>query len=132
MSANFLFQCGGQIYNTTLVDRVENANLRFNVDERVLHDRWTKPGDKAFFKDIRDRSVTQVTSRFVEDENSLQMKSLSLSYSFPQTMIKRWSMENLKLTFMMEDLFRVSNVKRERGLEYPFARTFNVGLQVQF
>lgn len=132
LSINFLYQCGGQIYNTTLVDRVENANLRYNVDERVLSDRWYQPGDKAFFKDIKDRSATRLTSRFVEDENYLQMKSLSLSYSFPQVWVKRWSMETMKLTFMMEDLFRVSNVKRERGLEYPFARTFNFGLQVQF
>ena len=41
-------------------------------------------------------------------------------------------MERMKLTFQMEDLFRISTVKRERGLDYPFARTFNFGLQVQF
>lgn len=132
LSLNFLYQCGGQVYNSTLVDRVENANLRFNVDKRVLSDRWTKPGDKAFFKDIKDNSVTQVTSRFVEDENSLEMKSISLSYTFSKEMLKNCFMDRLKLTFMMEDLFRVANVKRERGLDYPFARTFNFGLQVQF
>ena len=41
-------------------------------------------------------------------------------------------MERMKLTFQMEDLFRIYTVKRERGLDYPFARTFNFGLQVQF
>lgn len=30
-------------------------------------------------------------------------------------------MERMKLTFQMEDLFRISTVKRERGLDYPFA-----------
>ena len=62
----------------------------------------------------------------------LQFKSLSFSYSFPIELIQRWSLERLKLTFQMEDIFRISNVKRERGLDYPFARIFNVGLQVQF
>ena len=62
----------------------------------------------------------------------LQFKSLSFSYSFPTELIQRWSLERLKLTFQMEDIFRISNVKRERGLDYPFARIFNVGLQVQF
>ena len=62
----------------------------------------------------------------------LQLKSLSLSYSFPQQLIGKWGMERLKLNFLMEDVFRLSSVKRERGLDYPFARTFNLGLQVQF
>ena len=60
------------------------------------------------------------------------MKSISLSYTFSKEMLKNCFMDRLKLTFMMEDLFRVANVKRERGLDYPFARTFNFGLQVQF
>lgn len=68
----------------------------------------------------------------VQDENILQMKSLSLSYTFPREMTQKWHMERLKLIFLMEDVFRVSNIKRERGLDYPFARAFNFGLQVQF
>lgn len=120
------------MYNQTLVDRVEDADLSRNVDERVLKGRWQKPGDHTFFKDIASRDRTEVTSRFVQDENVLTFKSLSLSYSFPQKWIKKMYMERLKLTFQMEDLFRISTVKRERGLDYPFARAFNFGLQVQF
>lgn len=132
INLNFLYQCGGQVYNQTLVDRVEDANLNWNVDRRVLNGRWKKPGDHSFFKDIKNRDRTEVSSRFVQDENILQFKSLSLSYSFPTALIQKWSLERLKLTFQMEDIFRISNVKRERGLDYPFARVFNVGLQVQF
>ena len=130
--AAFQYEFGGQEYNQTLVDRVEDADLSRNVDERVLKGRWQKPGDHTFFKDIASRDRTEVTSRFVQDENVLQFKSLSLSYSFPQKWIKKMYMERMKLTFQMEDLFRISTVKRERGLDYPFARTFNFGLQVQF
>jgi len=132
LNMNFLYQCGGQIYNQTLVDRVEDAKLSYNVDRRVAEGRWKKPGDRTFFKDIKNKDRTEVTSRFVQDENVLQFKSLALSYSFPQKLIRKWYMERLKVTFLMEDLFRISNVQRERGLDYPFARTFNFGLQVQF
>lgn len=53
--ASFLYEWGGQQYNQTLVDRVENANIEYgNVDLRVLTDRWQKPGDVAQFKDIKD------------------------------------------------------------------------------
>lgn len=132
INVSFLYQCGGQVYNQTLVDRVEDANLSWNVDRRVLKGRWKEPGNHTFFKDIKNRDRTEVSSRFVQDENVLQFKSLSFSYSFPTELIQRWSLERLKLMFQMEDIFRISNVKRERGLDYPFARIFNVGLQVQF
>lgn len=132
LSVNFLYQWGGQVYNQTLIDRVEDANIRDNVDRRVLHARWREPGDQTFFKDIQSRNRTELTSRMVQDENILQLKSLSLSYSIPQHLSKKWYMERLKLTFLMEDIFRLSNVRRERGLEYPFARAFNFGVQVQF
>lgn len=132
LSLNFLYQFGEQIYNQTLVDRVEDASIVDNVDRRVLEERWRNPGDRTFFKDIRSKDRTGLTSRMVQDENVLQLKSLSLSYTFPESLTKKWYMERLKLTFLMEDVFRISNVKRERGLDYPFARAFNFGLQVQF
>ena len=38
-SATCGFRLGGQIYNSTLVDKVENAALEYNVDRRVFTDR---------------------------------------------------------------------------------------------
>lgn len=81
------------------MDRVEDADLSRNVDERVLKGRWQKPGDHTFFKDIASRDRTEVTSRFVQDENVLQFKSLSLSYSFPQKWIKKMYMEQVETNF---------------------------------
>ena len=40
LNVSFLYQLGGQVYNQTLVDRVEDADLSRNVDERVLKGRW--------------------------------------------------------------------------------------------
>lgn len=42
------YKWGGQMYNYTLLDKVENANLRMNVDRRALTDRWQEVGNKAF------------------------------------------------------------------------------------
>lgn len=132
VNMSFLYECGGQLYNQTLVDRVENANLIYNADRRVLYDRWKKPGDIAFFKDIRDNSRTELTSRMIQDNNILQFKSLSISYTFPTSLSRKWAMERLKFTFLMEDLAYWSSIKRERGIDYPFSHTFNFGVQVQF
>ncbi len=37
------YRLGGQIYNQTLVDKVENAELNFNVDKRAYYDSWKIP-----------------------------------------------------------------------------------------
>lgn len=49
---SFRYQFGGQVYNQTLLDKVENANLKYNVDRRVSQLRWAKPGDKAQFRTL--------------------------------------------------------------------------------
>ena len=132
VNMSFLYECGGQLYNQTLVDRVENASLIYNADRRVLYDRWKQPGDVAFFKDIRDNSRTELTSRMIQDNNVLQFKSLSIAYTVPTKLSRKWAMERLKFTFLVEDLAYWSSIKRERGLDYPFSHTFNFGVQVQF
>ena len=89
--ASFLYEWGGQQYNQTLVDRVENANIEYgNVDLRVLTDRWQKPGDVAQFKDIKDASLTTLpTSRFVQDNSFLRLNALTLTYDFSREWLKR-------------------------------------------
>lgn len=133
INAAFNWRLGGQMYNTTLVSKVENADARNNVDKRVFTDRWVKPGDVVRFKAIADNSYTQPTSRFVEDYNMLQMSSLNISYDFRNTRLVKGSFLNrLKAVFYMNDLFIISSVKTERGTDYPFARTFSFSLQASF
>ena len=44
VNLSFGYRLGGSQYNSTLVDRVENADTRYNVDRRVYKDRWVNPG----------------------------------------------------------------------------------------
>ena len=96
-------------------------------------DRWKNPGDVAPLKDIKDRSlVTRPTSRFIQDYNTLQFNSLSISYDFPAKLVKRWGLGMLRLTANMEDLGYFSSVLQERGLDYPYSRTVNFTLNLTF
>ena len=132
LSVYMNYRIGGETYNNTLVSRVENADKRYNCDIRVLEDRWKKPGDVTFFKDIRNNETTQATSRFVEKYNYLKMSSMTLSYDFNRDWLKRYHLEGLKLSFSMNDVFYWSTVKQERGLNYPFARNFRTSLRITF
>ena len=125
---------GGQIYNSTLVEKVENCNVAYNVDRRVLTDRWQQAGDMARFKAITDKSTTYPTSRFVEDYNTFTLSALNLSYDFRECHFMQTSkvLERLKVTAYTTDLFVLSSVKTERGTSYPFARTFSFAVQAVF
>lgn len=132
LNAFFKYSIGGDIYNQTLVDKVENVNPKNNADRRVLYDRWKEAGDIARFKAIDNTETTMPTSRFIEKENYVQLSSLSVSYRFPVEKLRRLGMESLKVTAIGNDIFRASTVKMERGTVYPFARTYTLSLQVTF
>lgn len=141
LSATFRYRMGGQMYNQTLVDKVQDIDPRYNADARALTARWQKPGDivrfAAFARDpvvgVLDHQVaTRPTSRFIEDYNYLEMSTLNLSYEFDNKNLKRYGIQRLKLLFYMNDVFHTSTVKIERGTNYPYARNFSLGLQVRF
>lgn len=133
LNASFAFRSGGQKYNQTLVDRVENGDVTKNVDRRVYEQRWQNPGDVTFFKDVKDKSKTQMSSRFVQDENTFECQSLYLNYDYRDKWLKKnLGVENLGISANMNDVFRISTVKLERGIYYPFARRFTMNFSVTF
>ena len=129
---------GGQLYNNTLSDMVENADPANNVDIRVLTNRWQKPGDIAQFKGVATldgmtrTDITKATSRFVQDNNTLYCDAITLGYLFPARMIQHWKMSRLQCYFYINNPFVVSSIRQERGLEYPFARNYSFSLQLGF
>lgn len=45
-------------------------------------------------------------------------------------MVKKWGLGVLRFEVGANDLFRLSSVKAERGLSYPYARNINFSLSV--
>lgn len=134
---NFNYRLGGQYYNQTLVDNVENAILQWNVDRRVFTDRWNPetPGVPAKFKRLSEGATTSnPTSRFVQDYNELKLSSLNIGYDFRNCNFIRnndW-IERLSVSLAMNELFRLSTVKAERGINYPYAQSFIFSLSATF
>lgn len=120
------------VYNETLVTRVEGANPQNNADHRVFDSRWKKPGDYVKYKDIADQAIPEQTSRFIEDEYTLSMRSLSLAYDFAPEIYQKLRLSRLRVEFMTNDLFHWSTVKQERGFDYPFARSFQFSISATF
>lgn len=134
-NASFSYYWGGKTYNQTLVDRVEVTTTSLtesNVDRRVFEDRWQKPGDVTFFKGFSNEE-TQATSRFVMDDNVLELQSVSLQYRWDSDWIRQHTgLQSITFGVNMNNLFHWSSVKQERGIDYPFARNIQGSIRFLF
>ncbi len=131
LNINCRYKFGGQIFMQTLYDKVENiSDKTVNLDKRALYDRWKNPADNSKFKKISLSMASDMTSRFVEDNNIITGESISLGYETQNKWLERLGASSLNVRAYMNDIFRISTVKNERGIYYPFSRSisFSVGL----
>ena len=132
-SINFRYRVGGQIFLSALYNKVENISdqdVYYNQDKRALYDRWQKPGDVAKFKAISLNETTPMSSRFVQKDNSLSLEALRIGYEFSPELVHKWGLGSLRLNAYMNDIFRLSTIKMERGTSYPFARSVSFAISL--
>ena len=139
----FTYYGGGKLYNTTLLHKVENVDMSYNVDRRIFEGRWFKAGQNAPYRGLDARSMldaegnyqslmTRPTSRFVQDNNVLDISTLSIYYEFPQSLIQKLRLTRLRATLYTNDLYTFSSIDIERGTAYPYARSASFSLTATF
>lgn len=136
VAAAFTYRTGGDVFLSTLMNKVENISTNdrlYNQDRRALTDRWKKPGDQAKYKRIDDTSMTNISSRFIAKEHTLQCSSISIGYrTTTWPFLRTMGMSSIDIRAYMNDIFRISNIEEERGLDYPFQRSFSLSLGLSF
>ncbi|MCA5006683.1 SusC/RagA family TonB-linked outer membrane protein [Sphingobacterium bovistauri] len=134
----FRYNIGASKFNNALYNKVENISfdeLEFNQDRRALELRWKNPGEIAQFKGIKETSLTPISSRFIQKETYFSGESISVGYDFQSTKhvwLSSVGLKSLRFTGYMNDIFRVSNVLSERGLDYPFSRSVSFSINANF
>lgn len=142
-SVTLSFLGGGYAYNQTLVDRVEDCDMQYNVDKRVLTGRWQTPGQNAQFSSLEKKwtnpetnqeeiAKTMASSRFIQKRNELTLSSVSVYYEFSRKLLNKIKLQQLRLAFYMNDVETWSSIRIERGTAYPFARTMSFSLTGTF
>lgn len=132
---SFSYYWGGKTYNQTLVDRVEvsyNGIANNNVDKRVLYDRWMKEGDVKYFKAV-SYLPTRASSRFVMNDNVLDLQSISLQYELKNN----WLQNNLRFSSLIfginaNDIAHWGSIHMERGTSYPYSRNIQGSMKFVF
>ena len=128
----FKYQFGAKAYNGTLASKVEGANPYKNADKRVLYDRWKEPGNGAKYKGISLTENTPISSRFVQKNNYLTLESVRVAYEFSPEWMQKIHFSGMTVSAYMNDICRFSTIEDERGIDYPFARSFSFALSINF
>ncbi|WP_183307650.1 SusC/RagA family TonB-linked outer membrane protein [Dysgonomonas hofstadii] len=138
VSMYFRYRIGAEAFNSALYNKVENittGSLVYNQDKRALYDRWYQPGDIAKFKDVNvsATTTTALTSRFIQKDDRFDGESFKFSWDFSdQNWIKNLALRSLRISFSMNDIFRIRSMKEERGIDSPYQRAFSFGLSAGF
>ena len=81
---------------------------------------------------------TRKSTYFMRECRFLRCTNLSVAYNFPRKLIRKWRMQNIKLSLTANNPFCLTDFKLwdvelgENGFNYPIQKTYSVGLQVNF
>lgn len=135
-SLGFTYKYGGVVYNQTLVDKIENQNVAYNLDRRAGQGRWEKPGDvTSYVRFSPNGASTPASTRFIMKDNEIRFATINVGYRLSSEKFKflRYiSADVIALNFTTNDIARISPIKMERGLDYPFARSYTFSMSIMF
>ena len=77
--------------------------MYYNQDKRALYDRWQKPGE-----------------------------SISFGYETAGKWVRAMKAQGISFRLYMNDIFRISSFKEERGTDYPFSKSVSLSVGVRF
>ncbi len=132
----FTYKYGGIVYNQTLADKIENQNVAYNLDNRAGQGRWERPGDVTSYVGFSPTGAnTPASTRFIMNDNEVRLATMSVGYRFTGEDFKalsKASIDVLSLNFTTNDIARLSRIRMERGLDYPFARSYTLSMSIMF
>ena len=74
-----------------------------------------------------------MSSRFVQKSNVIAGESITLGYQVTSNAFTRkLGIQSLRFNIFMNDIFRLSSVRTERGIDYPFANAVASSLNISF
>lgn len=127
--------------------RVNSAFLPQGLAEQA----WTEDNPGAYFPQLergsaayKDKAQMRVVNdRYLQNLAYLRLKNLSVGYTLPRNITRRFMVERLRVYFAGENLcywtpFHTDYIDPEQAMAssdariYPFSRTYSVGLNVTF
>jgi TonB-linked SusC/RagA family outer membrane protein len=157
LQLSFLFQgvFGNEIYEGGAGFYAANGDW-FDNSTAAQFDRWQNPGDITDIPQARlgNCNGCSASSRFISDGSYVRLKTLSLGYNLPSSLVDRMNINSARIYLMAQNLLTFTNYMGwdpEVNADYlgdtaansnvfqgndfytaPQARTFSVGINVGF
>lgn len=145
------------LLTTSLGRKIYGNHLRYDENttgfdaittQWVYDNRWQKPGDNAKVPAMdytgSQAGVASASSRYLMNGNYLKIKSISIGYNLPKSVLEPLHMQSLRIFANFENLYTF-HAKDYRGFDpssvghngsawwnYPQARSFILGLNIGF
>lgn len=141
----FQWSYGNEIYNANRLMFEGNVTSKYGLNQFASYiDRWTPENpSNTLYRTGGFGPAGVYSSREIEDGSYLRLKTLSLGYDIPKSILKKISFKELKLSFSIQNLFtwtKYSGMDPEVSVRstiltpgfdysaYPKARTFMFGI----
>lgn len=138
----------GMLKETTEIALIEMIDPN-GSDQDISNVRVSNPNasiQRITVSDANDNS--RMSNRFIEDGSYLRLKNISLGYTFPQNLLKKYQIESFRLYVNIQNLFTWTKYKGYdpeigsynqnvllRGIDYaryPSQRIYTLGLNFMF
>ena len=143
-SASFAFQFGGKIWDYTYQDMMHNGGSNMGENwHKDIAKAWTpeNPDTNVPRLDRLDSYTNSNSTRWLTSSNYLSLQNVTLGYTFPNKIVKKMHLSNLRIYGSGENLFLLS---ARKGLDprqgyvnsdnatYTGSRCISGGLRVEF
>ncbi|GAB5553499.1 MAG: TonB-dependent receptor [Saprospiraceae bacterium] len=133
-------------HSFTHTDGSRGFSTTGNMARSIYERRWQQPGDVTDTPQVlfaQNRRSRDRSSRFLYDGSYVSLRDVTLSYNFPQAMMQRWGVSNVRLFAQGSNLaIWVKDDRLERDprtdaggaidQEIPIPQTFTFGLDFSF
>ena len=139
LDALFSFVSGVRRWNNIDFYIETERYMTSNQSKRMLYERWKKPGDKALLQRID--VPRNYTSKDIQDASFMRLRNVRLSYRFPGQLLQQTKIFKSASVFVQgQNLltwtsWRGLDPENDRvygRFEYPNARTYTAGINVNF
>lgn len=110
-------------------------------------DHWTPENPNAYFPRVKAYSAEDNNelgmnqTKYLQNAAYLRLKNLTVGYTIPQSLTKKWGISNLRFYFSGENILTFSHLDvdldpevstRSAGKVYPMQKTFSFGVNIGF
>lgn len=143
LSALFSYAIGGKLYNNDYTDLMGVGGLNGSSKSVELINRWTPENRNTNVPKIVDQQTSYFTSsstRWLVDRSYLRLKTVTLNYSLPHSLLQPLTLKDVNVFIQTENLLTFSH---QQGLDpeqplngtvsyrYPAMKTISFGINVK-